>query len=146
MQPRSKWWIITIVLLFVFSFLYAFQPLRLKPAERVVEAVFRYTWSKPLVETEAQLPAKAAEIQTYLTDKGLKLERVEFKELNVLEIETLALDAAQETSDRSRLLSELQQKYPGVTAMALPDEETTTKPIATFWQFALYKPVPQVRL
>lgn len=146
MQPRSKWWIITIVLLFVFSFLYAFQPLRLKPAERVVEAVFRYTWSQPLVKTDSELPAKAAEIQSYLTDKGLKLERVEFKELNVLEIETLALDESQESSDRSRLLTELQQKYPGVSAMALPDEETTAKPIATFWQFALYKPVPQVRL
>lgn len=146
MQPRSKWWIITIVLLFVFSFLYAFQPLRLKPAERVVEAVFRYTWDKPLVTEEAKLSAKATEIRTYLTSKDIQLERVEFIELNVLEIETLALDETQEAADRSRLLTELQAKYPGVTAMPLPEDQRAEVPIATFWQFALYKPAPHVRL
>jgi protein-export membrane protein SecD len=147
MQPRSKWWIITIIALFVLSFLYAFQPLRLKPKEgAAVQSTFRYTFAQPLVQDEAQLPGKAAEIQSYLVTQGLELDRVEFKEKNVLEIETLALDEAQATADRQKLLTALAKKYPGVTAMALPDEQQGEKPLSTFGPFALYRPVPQVKL
>lgn len=147
MQPRSKWWIITIIALFVFSFLYAFQPLRLAPKQELsVQSTFRYTFPKPLVEEDAQLGSKAAEIQAYLVSQGLELDRVEFKEKNVLEIETLALDEAQATADSQKLLSSLGKKYPGVAAMALPEEQQKETPISVFGPFALYRPVPQVKL
>jgi preprotein translocase subunit SecD len=147
MQPRSKWWIITIIALFVLSFLYAFQPLRLKPKEGLnVQSTFRYTFAQPLVQDEAQLPGKAAEVQSYLVSQGLELDRVEFKGKNVLEVETLALDEAQATADREKLLAALAKKYPGVTAMALPDEQQGERPLSVFGPFAIYRPTPQVKL
>ncbi|MHB8997448.1 MAG: protein translocase subunit SecD [Armatimonadota bacterium] len=147
MQPRSKWWIITIIALFVLSFLYAFQPLRLKPKEGLaVQSTFRYTFAQPLVQDEAEISGKAAEIQSYLVAQGLELDRVEFKEKNVLEVETLALDEAQATADRQKLLAALAKKYPGVTAMALPDEQQQEEPISTFGPFALYRPTSQIKL
>lgn len=147
MQPRSKWWIITIIALFVLSFLYAFQPLRLKPKEGLdVQSTFRYTFAQPLVQDEAEISGKVAEIQSYLVAQGLELDRVEFKEKNVLEVETLALDEAQATADHQKLLTALAKKYPGVTAMDLPDEQQQEQPISTFGPFALYRPTSQVKL
>ncbi|MEI6501204.1 MAG: hypothetical protein WCP21_09290, partial [Armatimonadota bacterium] len=147
MQPRSKWWILTIIALFVLSFLYAFQPIRLKPNEAsAVQSTFRYTFAKPLVDNESQFATKAAEIQSYLTTQGLELDRVEFKEKNVLEIETLALDQKQADADGGKLLSVLGTKYPGATAMALPDAAAKEEPLATFGPLAIFAPKPQVKL
>lgn len=147
MQSRGKWWIITIVLLFVLSFLYAFQPVRVIPKTGDVQSTFRYTFPKPLAEGQAQLAVKAQEIREYLTGRGLELDRVEFKEANVLEIETLALDDKQAEADRAKLLSELAAKYAGVTAMALPDEQQTEQPLAQLGSvIGLYRPSLKVKL
>lgn len=148
MQSRGKWWLITIILLYVLSFLYAFKPFRYIPKTGFdVQSVFRYTWPKPLAEGASALQAKAQEIQQYLTGKGLKLDRVEFKEANVLEIETLALEQSQADSDRSALLKELATKYPGVTALPPPQEEGTEQPVYQLGsRFGIYRPVPQVKL
>lgn len=146
MQPRSKWWIITIVALFVLSFLYAFQPIRIAQKAPPVQSVFRYSFATPLVQDEAQQATKAAEIQSYLESQGLKLYGVTFKEKNVLEVETLAMDETQVATDRAQLLTALNKKYPGVTAMALPDEQQKEKPISTVGPFAVYKPRLHVKL
>ena len=146
MQPRSKWWIITIVALFVLSFLYAFQPIRLAQKAAPIQSVFRYSFAQPLVQDESEFTTKAAEIQSYLESQGLKLYGVTFKEKNVLEVETLAMDETQLASDRTQLMAALNKKYPGVTAMALPNEQQKEQPLATFGPFALYQPKPQVRL
>lgn len=150
MQPRSKWWIVTIVLLFVLSFLYAFQPIRRAPQATVeVQSTFRFTWPQPLVEDPAQFTTKAAEIQQFLKTKGLDLNRVDqvaFKEKNILEISTLALDEKQSAADARDLLTALNEKYPGVASLALPEEEQKEQPIKQFGPLALYRPVPQVKL
>jgi preprotein translocase subunit SecD len=148
MQSRSKWWITTIVLLFLLSFLYAFQPIRLVPkASFDVQSTFRYTFPKPLADTEEQLLAKSKEIQEYLTGKAIELDHVKFIEQNVLEIETLALDSKQAEADRAKVLQALIAKYPGATAMALPDEQQKEKPIAQVGTlFAIYRPTPKLRL
>jgi protein-export membrane protein SecD len=146
MQSRSKWWIITIIALFVLSFLYAFQPLRLKPKEAgVADSVFRYTFAQPLVQDESQLRARADEIDKYLTGKGLSLYQVQFKEKNVLEIETNAMDEAAVEQDRKSVLAALTEKYPGVQALAAPDEQEE-QPVAVLGPFAVYRPRPQVKL
>ena len=148
MQPRSKWWIITITVLFVLSFLYAFQPLRVKPKAVEVNSSFRYTFAQPLVQADAELATKAAEINQYLSGKGMgsEIDRVEFKEKNVLEIETFAFDEKQATSDREKILGLLKEKYPGATAMAMPDDEQRDQPAAVLGPFALYRPKAQVKL
>ncbi len=148
MQPRSKWWIITIIVLFVLSFLYAFQPLRLTPKAAEVNSTYRYTFTPPLVKSEAEWSAKAAEINQYLSGKGMgsEIDRVEFKENNVLEVETFALEEQQAASDRQKVLDLLKARYPGATAMALPEEERREQPLAVLGPFALYKPTPQVKL
>jgi preprotein translocase subunit SecD len=148
MQPRSKWWIITIIVLFALSFLYAFQPLRLKPKAVEVNSVFRYTFATPLVQTDADMPVRGTEINQYLSSKGMgsEIDRVEFKEKNVLEIETFAFDEKQAASDRQKILGLLTEKYPGVTAMAMPEEQQRDQPLSVLGPFALYKPKPQVQL
>lgn len=148
MQPRSKWWIITIIVLFALSFLYAFQPLRFKPKATEVNSTFRYTFAQPLVQTDAEMPAKGAEINQYLSSKGMgsEIDRVEFKEKNVLEVETFALDEAQATGDRQKVLGLLVAKYPGATAMPMPEDEQREQPLSVFGPFALYRPSPQVKL
>jgi len=148
MQPRSKWWIITIAVLFVLSFLYAFQPLRLKPKASEVNSTFRYTFAQPLVKADAEMTTRAAEINQYLSSKGLgsEIDRVEFKEKNVLEIETFALDKDQAESDRQKLLALLTEKYPGVTAMAMPEDAQREQPLSVFGPLAFYRPTPQVQL
>lgn len=146
MQSRSKWWIITIIALFVLSFLYAFQPLRLKPKEAGPAAsTFRYTFPRPLVQDESQFRAKADEIDKYLTGKGVSIYQVRFKEKNVLEIETNAMEEAAVEQDRKSVLSALTAKYPGAQALATADEQQQ-RPSAVFGPFALYTPKPQVHL
>lgn len=147
MQSRSKWWIITIVLLFVLSFLYAFQPLRLAPKVGFeVQSTFRFTFPEPPAQGEDKLAAKAAEIQTHLTQQGIELDHVKFVGPNELEVETLALDEAQATQDQQRVSKSLLDKYPGLQQIGLGRDQEKEQPLSTLGPFALYKPKPQVRL
>lgn len=148
MQPRSKGWIIIIVALYVLSFLYVFQPIRLLPKAAEVNSTFRFTFAQPVVQDQAQFVDKAKEIENYLSAKGMgsRLDRVEFKDKNVLEIATFAFDAEQAKKDREQLLNLLREKYPGVTAMPLPEQEIVEQPVFTFGPLGLYQPRPRVRL
>lgn len=148
MQSRGKWWILTIVLLFALSFLYAFQPIRFIPKQGFdVQSTFRYTFAKPLAEGTAALAEQANEIRQYLTTKGLQLDRVEFVEANVLEIETLALEQKQADADSAKLMTELSAKYPGVTAMPLPEDAQVEQPLHRLGSaIGVYRPSLRVKL
>jgi preprotein translocase subunit SecD len=149
MQSRGKWWIGTIILLFILSFMYAFQPIRFIPKQGFnVQSTFRYTFPKPLAEGGPDaLKAKAAEVQQFLMTKGLQISRVEFKEANVLEIETSAITQEQADSDRPRVLQELMAKYPGATALALPEDQEKQQPLARLGPaIGVYAPHLQAKL
>ncbi|NPV47967.1 MAG: protein translocase subunit SecD [Armatimonadetes bacterium] len=148
MQSRGKWWIITIIALFVLSFLYAFQPIRFIPKQGFdVQSTFRYTFPEPLAEGPAALTEKANEIRQYLTTKGLQLDRVEFVEANVLEIETLALEQKQADADAAKLMTELSAKYPGVKALPLPDDAQVEQPLYRLGSaIGIYRPSLKVKL
>lgn len=148
MQPRSKWWIITIIALFVLSFLYAFQPLRVKPKAAEVNSTFRYTFAQPPVQSDAELPAKADEISKYLatTDMSSKIDTVEFTGRNTLEISTFAFDQERATEYQQQLLTLLAKQYPGVSAIPMAEQQQVEQPLAELGPFAIYRPTPKVRL
>ncbi len=147
MQSRGKWWILTIILLFVLSFLYAFQPIRSIPKTGFdVQSTFRYTFDQPLAEGAAALAEQANAIREFLVTKGLQLDHAEFVEANILEIETLALEQKQADADGAKMMTELSAEYPGIKAVPLPEDAQVEQPLYRLGSIGIYRPSPKVRL
>lgn len=151
MHSRSRVWIITIILLFVGSFLLAFQPVRRPPREVVPEASFEFAFDQPIAQHAGEYEAKAKEIQEALVAGGFNkedLELVQVVDKQRVKIKTYALDQNQMAEDEKNLLKALQAKYKGVRAVGRQEvSQAVEQPLYQLGNvLAIYRPTPKVKL
>ncbi len=149
MPARHKFWIITIVMLFIVSFLFAFKPVRRPVARGVVESTFRYEFAQPLVADAEDREAKAAEIEQLLEDAGVTTmtDGVVLLDNSTVDIETTAVTAEVVEQHKQVVTSVLQQKFAGVSGPQRPSADRQEQPIwQPFESLAIYSPRPQIKL
>ncbi len=150
MQSRTKLWIVWIILLFVGSFLLAFQPVRRPPRETAGEVPLVFKFDQPLTENPSEYPEKVKEVKAALGESGFSeddLDSVSVVAKDRVEVKIVVLDDNQLKEDEKTILTALQKKYRGVTSEGRQDAYEVEKPV---WQLgkalALYKPRPHVKL
>lgn len=147
MQSRPKLWLTLIIVIFVTSLLVGFAPIRLHHQERFsVQSKFAFQVEKPLYENPGEIPERQDEIAKALRDAGLPEADVEISGEKLVVVDTYAFD--QEEADRYRelVLQALQKQFGTVQQVELPGAEQGPKPLATFGPFAIFTPMPQLRL
>lgn len=147
MQSRPRVWISTIVLLLIGSFLVGFAPIRLQREEGfAVDSKFAFSTQQPIYETAEEIADRQEEIASMLRDAGLEDVEVTILDKNLLTVETFALEQEEAAADEQLVLNTLREQFEDVQLTTLPGEEPEEKPIATFGPFAIFTPVPQLRL
>jgi len=147
MQSRPKLWLTSIVLIFIVSLLIGFGPIRLRHQERfTVQSEFAFQVEEPLYENAGQKPERQDEIAQALRDAGLTAVEVKLHSERLLTVDTFAFE--QEEADRYRqlVLQALQDKFGTVQEADLPGGDEEQRPLATWGPFAIFTPVPQLRL
>ncbi|MGC9318210.1 MAG: protein translocase subunit SecD [Armatimonadota bacterium] len=147
MQSRPKVWITSIILLLIAAFLVGFAPVRLERDRGfAVDSKFAFETTEALYESPDDISDRQEEIAETLRDAGLEEVEVEILEENLLTVETFALEQEQADRDRQLVLETLKEQFEQVSLAKEPGEEEQEEPIATFWHFGIYTPVPQLRL
>ncbi len=147
MQSRPRVWISTIVLLLIGSFLVGFAPIRLQREEGfAVDSKFAFSTQQPIYESAEEIADRQEEIASTLRDAGLEDVEVTILDKNLLTVETFALEQEEAAADEQLVLNTLREQFEDVQLTTLPGDEPEEKPIATFGPFAIFTPVPQLRL
>jgi hypothetical protein len=147
MQARPRVWIPTIIMIFVAAFLLGFAPIRrVDTGGFAVDSLFAFNFAKPLVETDDEAADRESEIRELLEGENLELDHVTLLEHDLLEVETVALDQAQADKDHDTIVKALKEKYGALSDTQLPGETEEQEPAFEWGPFALYPPVPQLKL
>lgn len=148
MPSTYKFWIITIVVLFVIGFLIAFAPVQRPIAAGLPESTFRYTFAEPLVTEVGQRAEKAKEIEELLKQAGVTTMYVKLPEDHVLELQTAAVTDEGAQRDQQLVTKTLQEKFKEVSGPEIPRKDIGKQRLV--WQpfdfLAVYQPRPQVKL
>ena len=131
MPPRHRFWIITIIVLFVASFLVAFAPVRYPGSRGPVESTFRYGFAHSLVDDANDRDAKAAEIERLLEDANISIMSVVMLDNVTVEVETAALTDEDVQRDRQSVTKALQEEFEGVSQPQMPPAQQGERPV---WQ------------
>ncbi len=148
MPPQHKFWIVTIVALFIISFLIAFAPVQ-RPDTRgfTVQSTFRYEFAEPLGTSAGERAAKATEIEELLEAVNITTMSVELLDNFTLQVETAALTDEEAQKDKAAVTKTLQENFEGVGEAQVPSAAQREQPL---WQpldfAAIYRPRPQVKL
>ncbi len=148
MPARHKFWIITIVALFIVSFLIAFAPVqRPDTTGFTVQSTFRYGFAEPLGTNPDERAAKATEIEELLEAANITTMSVELPDALTVEVETAALTDEEAQKDKAAVTKVLQENFEGVSGPQMPSTAQREQPL---WQpldfVAVYRPRPQVKL
>ncbi len=147
MQSRPRFWITSIVLIFVASFLVGFAPLRLERQKGfVVDSTFTFEVGKALYEDGAAVDQREQEIADLLTGAGLTDAEVKIIDEHRLTVDTFAYDEDQAEADRQIVAKALREEFGSAEETVLAGEAAPEKPIATFGPFAIFVPRPQLEL
>ncbi len=148
MSARHKFWIGTIIALFVASFLIGFAPIR-SPEEGgfTVQSTFRYQFDEPLVSDPGQRAAKSEQVRKLLEEGGVVTMSVTLLDNSTLEVETAAVTDEEAQRDKQAVTQILQENFEGVGPVQTRSAETGQRPL---WQpldkLAIYPPTPQIKL
>ncbi len=140
----------TIIALFVVAFLIGFQPIGRPPRE--VYSTFRVTFSKPILDQNADREKVVEEIRKALIDGGMpadEIDEIRIIDEDEIEISTLALDRQQAEQDKAAIQKALSKKYSDrtVTVGLPPGIKGTREPLFQIGNaLAIYKPVPHITL
>jgi len=159
MPSRHKFWIGTIIALFVASFLIGFAPIRSPEGGGfTVQSTFRYQFTEPLVSETDDREAKAEQIKKSLEDAGVVTMSVALLDNSTLEVETAAVTDEEAQKDKQAVTQVLQENFQAVTQVLqenfegvgqpqTPPSQAGQKPL---WQpldnLAIYSPSPQIKL
>jgi len=147
MPSRHKYWIATIIVLFVVGFLIGFAPIRSPESRGPVPSTFRYQFAEPLVSEAEEREAEAEQIQKLLEDGGVLTMSVALLDNSTLEVETAAVTDEKVQKDKQAVTQILQGNFEGVGQPQTPSTATGPQPL---WQpldsLAIYRPSPQIRL
>ncbi len=147
MQSRPRFWIASIIIIFIVAFLVGFAPIRLQHHERfAVDSSFTFKVTTALYEDPAEIDSRVEEISSALTEAGLTDVEVTITDPHLLTVETFAYDQEQAQADRQLVQKVLTEKFGTVAEVTPPSEEQKEKPIATFGPFAIFTPMPQLEL
>ncbi|MEA3403249.1 MAG: protein translocase subunit SecD [Armatimonadota bacterium] len=147
MQSRPKVWITSIILLFIAAFLVGFAPIRLERKRGfTVQSQFAFETAEPIYDSREDIDDRQEEIAESLTEAGLDEAEVTILEDNLLTVETFAVKQEQAERNRKLVLETLRNEFEQVELSRAPGEEEKEEPIATFWHFGIYTPIPQLRL
>ncbi|MGD9497007.1 MAG: hypothetical protein AB7Y46_11975, partial [Armatimonadota bacterium] len=147
MQSRPKFWIGSMVAIFIASFLVGFAPIRLQSQQRFqVQSVFAYEVPQPLYQSAGEVASREEEITAALTKAGLTDVEVDILSETLLTVNTFAYTEEQAERDHQLVTQALQQRFPGVQEAAAPGEQEERQPVATWGPFAFFTPLPQLRL
>ncbi len=148
MPARHKYWIVTIIVLFVVGFLIGFAPIR-SPEEGgfTVQSTFRYQFAEPLVSEADDREAKAEQIKKSLEDAGVSIMSAAMLDDTTLEVTSAALTDEQALQDKQAITGILQKDFEGVGQPQTPPSRAGQKPLwQPFGNLAIYPPSPQIRL
>lgn len=146
MQSRPKLWVTLIIVIFIVSLLVGFAPIRLRHQERFqVDSKFAYQVEQPLYESADQIAQREEEIAKALKEAGLTEVEVAIHDEHSLTVDTYAFDQEQAERDQQLVLETLRKQFGAVQTAELPGAEEE-KPLATFGPFAIFTPIPQLRL
>lgn len=147
MQSRPKLWVTLIIAIFIVSLLVGFAPIRLRHQERFqVDSKFAYQVEQPLYESADEIAQREQEIAKALREAGLTEVEVAIHDEHSLTVDTYAFDQEQADRDQQLVLETLQKQFGAVQTAELPGAEEEEKPLATFGPFAIFTPMPQLRL
>ncbi len=147
MQSRPRFWIASIVLIFLASFLVGFAPIRLQRQEGfVVDSTVTFEVAEPLYEDSAAVEEREQEIADLLIEAGLTDADVTITDQHMVTVDTLALDPDQAEADRQIVAAALREEFGGAQETVGPDEKVQEEPVATFGPFAIFPPRPQLVL
>lgn len=147
MQSRPKLWVTLIIAIFIVSLLVGFAPIRLRHQERFqVDSKFAYQVEQPLYESADEIAQREQEIAKALREAGLTEVEVAIHDEHSLTVDTYAFDQEQADRDQQLVLETLQKQFGAVQTAELPGAEEEEKPLATFGPFAIFTPIPQLRL
>lgn len=149
MSSTYKFWIITIIGLFVIGFLIAFAPLqRPSTAGFAVESTFRYRFTEPLVTEATQRSEKTQQIEEMLKQAGVTTMYVKLIDNSLLELQTAAVTEEGAQKDKQTVTAVLQGNFEGVSEAQPPQQETGRgRPIWQLGNFlAVYPPRLQIEL
>ncbi len=148
MSARHKFWIGTIIALFVASFLIGFAPIRSPEGGGfTVQSTFRYQFAEPLVSDPGQRIAKSEQVRKLLEEGGVVTMSVALLDNSTLEVETAAVTDEEAQKDKQAVTQILQENFEGVGQVQTRSAETGQRPL---WQplewLAIYPPRPQIKL
>lgn len=152
MHSRTRLWILTIVLLFVVTFLVGFQPLRRVPRQNTTEASLEFAFDKPVAETKDQFEPKAKEIQDALVAAGLSKGStdVTVTEATKVSVQTYPADNAQLEADEKLVLKALQDKYKDLSPRSLGAKGVAQDVETPLYELpggiGVYTPKPNIKL
>ncbi len=148
MPARHKYWIATIIVLFIVGFLIAFAPIGSPQGGGfAVNSTFRYTFAEPLVSSAAERSAKAKQIQKLLEDAGVVTMSVTLLDNATLEVETAAVTDEEAQKDKQAVTQILQKNFKGVGQPQTSSTATGRQPLwQPFDKLAIYPPKLQIRL
>ncbi len=148
MPVRHKYWIVTIIVLFVVGFLIGFAPIRSPEGGGFpVQSTFRYQFAESLVSEAEQREAKADQIKKSLEDAGVSIMSAAMLDNSTLEVTSAALTDEQALQDKQAITQILQENFEGVGQPQTPPSQAGQKPLwRLFGNLAIYRPSPQIRL
>ena len=147
MPARYRFWIMTIIALFIGSFLVGFAPVRRPDTGGfAVQSKFRYEFAQP-VATE-QEAARAAKVQELVEAAGITMmEDVRMVDSAVVEVYTAAPTDEQARSHEQLVTRTLQENFEGISGPQAPPDARTERPLWQLLDFmAVYPPRPQIKL
>ncbi len=148
MPRRHKFWLGTIIALFIASFLISFAPIRVPEGGGfTVQSTFRYQFAQPLVSDTTQRAAKADQIRKLLEDGGVVTMSVNLLDNSTLEVETAAVTEEEAQKDKQVVTQILQENFKGVGQPQIPSTAMGPQPLwQLFGKLAIYPPRPQIKL